>query len=265
MTLPANLDPNAFLPSHLKAELDLPLPIGAGGPRKYAKLVQERLCLAGFDVKVDGDFGPATTQQLKNFQQRSGLTQSGKYGGEEHDLLAAPFVKAINPVSARSQDLGAVIVAVARQHIKQRPLEVGGDNRGPWVRMYMDGNEGEEWKWCAGFCFFCIGQASAILGKPLPMEKSFTVDTIVERAKRANQFLSEQQAKSAAGKSKIAAGSLFAVRASSTHWSHVGIVSQSAKDSFGTCEGNTNDDGSSNGYEAIERVRGHKGKDFVVW
>jgi len=129
----------------------------------------------------------------------------------------------------------------------------------------MAGNEGEEWKWCAGFCFFVIEQACKALGQLLPMRATFTVDTIVERAKTAGKFFSEQQAQAPQGKARIAPGSLFVVRASSDHWSHVGIVSHADKESFGTCEGNTNDDGSSNGFEAVERVRGYSGKDFVVW
>jgi len=265
MTLPSGLAANAYLPNHVKTELDLALPIAAGNPRKLAKLVQERLHLAGHNLKIDGDFGPATTQQVKNFQQKAGLAISGTYAKSEHDLLAAPFVKAINPIAAGGKSLSTMIVAVARQHIKQSPLEVGGDNRGPWVRLYMDGNEGEEWKWCAGFCFFLIEQACDILGQPLPMAKSFTVDTIVDRAKSSGKFYSELKARPAAGKGKIAPGSLFVVRASDSHWSHVGIVTQADKDSFGTCEGNTNDDGSSNGFEATERVRGYKSKDFVIW
>jgi peptidoglycan hydrolase-like protein with peptidoglycan-binding domain len=265
MTLPTQLAPNAYLPKHLKSELDLALPIASGSPRKLAKLVQERLCLAGFKLKVDGDWGPATTQQMKSFQQKSGLQQSGTYDTGEHDLLAAPFVKAVNPLAAGNQKLGSMIVAVARQHTRQHPIEVGGDNCGPWVRMYMDGNEGEEWKWCAGFSFFIIEQACNILSQPMPMNKSFAVDVIVDRAKNAGQFLSEQQARSAQGKAKIVPGSLFVVRASSSHWSHVGIVTQANKDAFGTCEGNTNDDGSANGFEAVERVRGYSAKDFVIW
>ena len=264
MTLPAGLAANAYAPKHVNAELDLALPIATGSQKKLGKLVQERLCLAGFSVKVDGDFGPASTQALKNFQQRANLPTSGAYGAREHDLLSAPFVKAINPLVA-GKTLGATIVAVARQHIKQHPVEVGGDNCGPWVRMYMDSNEGEEWKWCAGFCFFAVEQACNIAGRPMPMAKTFTVDTIVDRAKRAGKFFSEQQARLSQAKAKIVPGSFFVVRATPDHWSHVGIVSQADADLFATCEGNTNDDGSANGFEATERVRGYKSKDFVIW
>jgi hypothetical protein len=265
MTLPTALDPNAYLPNHTRAELDFSGNVTTGGNKKQAKFVQERLCMAGFAVHTDGDFGPATKQALQNFQRDNALTQSGVYGMREHDLLTRPFVDAINPFPAGAKPLGDLIVRAGRQHVKQHPIEIGGENSGPWVRMYMDGNEGIEWKWCAGFSFFMIAQACAFAGKPMPMAKSFTVDTVVDRAKAANLFLSEAQAKATAGKARIVPGSLFVVRASSTHWSHVGIVSQADKESFGTIEGNTNNDGSSNGFEAIEQVRGYKGKDFVVW
>lgn len=265
MTLPSSISPASYLPSHLKKELDIDLPIGPGGPKALAKLVQERLYLGGYKLAVDGDFGPATAEQLKNFQQKSGLASTGKYGSAEHDALTAPFCRAIKPLSAKNKSLGELVVGVARQHVAQKPIEVGGDNRGPWVRMYMDGNEGEEWKWCAGFCFFAILQACELLAVASPMKKTFTVDTIVDRAKAAGQFLGEQQAKSPAGRGKILPGSLFVVRASATHWSHVGIVAETGADAFTTLEGNTNDDGSANGFEAIERVRGYKGKDFVIW
>ncbi len=115
------------------------------------------------------------------------------------------------------------------------------------------------------FSFFVIAQACDFAQQAMPINKTFTVDTVVDRAKNADQFLSERQGSTPQGRSRIVPGSLFVVRASSSHWSHVGIVSVVNNDAFGTLEGNTNDDGSSNGYEAIERTRGFAGKDFVIW
>jgi hypothetical protein len=48
-------------------------------------------------------------------------------------------------------------------------------------------------------------------------------------------------------------------------WEHRGIVSASAAETMSTLEGNTDTDGSSNGYEAIGRTRNYAGKDFVIW
>lgn len=152
MTLPDGLAPGAFLPKHVKSELDLIAPIGAGSPKKQVKLVQERLDFAGFKLSIDAAFGPATTQQLKTFQSKNGLQPSGRYTAKEHELLTAPFVNALaSPHPGDS--LGETIVAVARQHIAQKPVEIGGQNCGPWVRMYMDGLDGPQFLWCAGFCF----------------------------------------------------------------------------------------------------------------
>ncbi len=265
MSLPKGLSPNAYLPGSLGTELTLTAPVAAGSPKKQVRWVQERLTLAGFGLKIDGDFGAATDQQMKTFQTANGLAASGRYDQPEHDLLARPFVNALNPLPTAGLTLGALTVAVARQHIKQHPVEVGGPNAGPWVRMYMDGQEGPEWLWCAGFSFFMLDQACSLLGQNAPMKRAVGVDTVVDRARIAGQFLSENAAKTAAGKAKILPGSFFLVRASASHWLHMGVVSSAGATTFATCEGNSNDDGSSNGYEALERVRSYAGKDFVVW
>lgn len=51
MTAPKSLAPGAYLPGNLAVELDLAAPIGLGGPKKQARWVQERLCLAGFGLR----------------------------------------------------------------------------------------------------------------------------------------------------------------------------------------------------------------------
>jgi len=57
---------------------------------------------------------------------------------------------------------------VARAHLKAHPVEVGGDNRGPWVRAYMSGNDGSDWLWCAGFVTAIVAQAASLLGTATP-------------------------------------------------------------------------------------------------
>jgi peptidoglycan hydrolase-like protein with peptidoglycan-binding domain len=263
MTLPASLAPNAYVPRHVAKELDFAGNVSAGVKNRQAKLIQERLCLAGFPVAVDGEFGDATTEQLQRYQKAKGLPVNGVYGAKEHEALTQPFVDALNPVSA-SGSFGDVIIRVAKQHAAEHPVEVGGPNAGPWVRMYMDGNEGEQWLWCAGFVFFVMAQAGQLAGKPMPMAKTFSVDTVAERAKNSGQFFGERQA-AGAGRRRIAPGSLFMVRHSPIDWTHVGIVATAGPDTFDTYEGNTDNAGSSNGFEATRRVRNYAAKDFVIW
>jgi hypothetical protein len=132
--------------------------------------------------------------------------------------------------------------------------------------MYMGGNEGTEWKWCAGYTFLVLAQAAKLMGVPLPMNSTFSCDVIAERAKNLGKFVKERAvANGTFPKSNIAPGSYFLVRRTSTDWTHVGIVVEATANSFVTLEGNTNDDGSSNGFEAVERIRGYDKKDFVVW
>ena len=45
---------------------------------------------------------------------------------------------------------------------------------------------------------------------------------------------------------------------------HVGIVTD-RQGVFDTAEGNTDSGGSSNGFEAAERARDYRSKDFIVW
>jgi hypothetical protein len=65
-------------------------------------------------------------------------------------------------------------------------------------------------------------------------------------------------------KNKITPGSLFLVQRTATDWEHTGIVVSAEADVFHTIEGNTNDEGSREGYEVCKRIRGYEKKDFIV-
>lgn len=55
-----------------------PLAIGSRGPA--VRRLQEALQRAGFDIAIDGDFGPATEAMLVDFQFRNGLMTDGVAG-----------------------------------------------------------------------------------------------------------------------------------------------------------------------------------------
>lgn len=227
------------------------------------KLIQEWLCLNGFLTKIDGDFGPAMDRAVRMFQAREGLLVDGDVGNNTFSRLIAPLAKARSPIapSAGLDSLGNLIVAYARQHLEQRPREVGGQNRGPWVRLYMGGNEGDAWAWCAGFAMYCVRQACQSLGIPASIESSYSCDELAKRAAAAGLLLDEISAQSG----ELHPGSLFLVRRTATDWTHVGIVTGVADGAFDTIEGNTNDEGSREGYEVCARTRGFKNMDFIIW
>ena len=171
------------------------------------------------------------------------------------------MTEALKEISPGKKGLGQMVVAYAEQHLKRHPLEVGGQNKGPWVRLYMQGNEGSDWPWCAGFVSFILKQACKTLGMPLPIHTSFSCDSLAASAKERGLFLNESDAKHNA---TIAPGSFFLDQRSPRDWVHTGIVQSVDDDVFHTIEGNTNDDGDREGYEVCRRIRNYKSKDFIL-
>jgi len=248
------------LPVGVPAEAVYAGDIARGSPTARVRLAQEWLTLAGVKTSVDGDYGGATAAAVQLFQQRGGLPATGVVDHATFDALVAPLVAALQPIAAPpGATLGTMTVAYARQHLAQHPREVGGENMGPWVRLYMDGGQGADQLWCAGFATFCQRQAAKTLGVQLPVARTFSCDELAAHAKHAACFVAGCPDFRA-----VTPGSLFLVRKTDDDWQHVGIVTSAAADAFHTIEGNTNDEGSREGFEVCERVRGYDKKDFVI-
>lgn len=232
-----------------------------GGKGKKVKLIQEWLCLHGINIACDNDFGPVTDYAVSEFQRRKGLKVNGVVDENTFARLTQPMREALNPLAGDGKSLGRMVVMYARQHLKQHPIELGGQNKGPWVRLYMDGNEGEAWPWCAGFACFILKQACKAVNVSLPIQSSFSCDFLAASAKEKGIFLQESQVSQ---KNQITPGSFFLNRRTPTDWVHTGIVLKAEESYFHTIEGNTNDEGNREGYEVCKRTRGYKKKDFVL-
>jgi peptidoglycan hydrolase-like protein with peptidoglycan-binding domain len=231
---------------------------GASGRR--ACLVQEWLCLHDVQVAVDGKYGPATEEGVRRFQTKQGLRPTGTVNRTTFDALVQPMLDARAEQEAAGRSLGALVAAFARRHLAEHPREVGGQNMGPWVRLYMKGNEGPEWPWCAGFVSFVLQQASGTRAEPMPVRASFSCDLLATDAQRRSLFLAERQATPGG----VSPGSVFLSRRVGGDL-HTGIVLAAGPETFETIEGNTNDAGDREGYEVCRRVRGYPNKDFIVF
>jgi peptidoglycan hydrolase-like protein with peptidoglycan-binding domain len=130
--------------------------VARGTKGKAARQMQEWLCLNDHAVAVDGDYGPATEAAVRAFQAAQGIGATGRVTRGTFEALTAPMGHALTVPGNLPRDLNAAVVAIARRHLVVHPREVGGQNRGPWVRLYMDGHEGGAWPWCAGFVSFVI-------------------------------------------------------------------------------------------------------------
>ncbi len=225
------------------------------------KKVQEWLCLHGINIAIDKDFGPATDSAVKQFQKKKGLKVDGIVGKNTFGKLTEPMYNTMQEISKKGKSLGELVVDYAIQHLNQNPREIGGQNIGPWVRLYMKGYEGKSWPWCAGFVSFILTQSCESLNKSLPIKASFSCDLLASNAKLKGIF---KKGSEIHDKTKITPGSIFLRRRTSNDWTHTGIVIKAEKAVFHTIEGNTNDEGSREGYEVCRRIRSYTNRDFIL-
>src|SRR5690606_20052177 len=137
-------------PVYVQRELEI-----GGAPAKGAtgadvRRVQEWLSLQDCATAVDGQFGPATEAAVRRFQRLAGLRENGRVDRDTWAALNAPMRRVLGVSDAGpGAQLTDTVLALAGLHLAQHPREVGGDNRGPWVRLYMSGAQGPKHYWCA--------------------------------------------------------------------------------------------------------------------
>jgi hypothetical protein len=148
--------------------------------------------------------------------------------------------------------------------MNQPYLEIGGQNRGPWVRVYLDGHEGNEWPWATAFVTFILKQACLTLNCPIPIAGSFASNELTQQAKDKNLFVhSEDIINGTVSRQTLEPCCIFLLQKNSSEWLHPGFAYQLSEDTFLTIEGNTNNDGNANGYEVCKRTRSLTRKGFI--
>jgi len=246
----------------MRDELTITGSIKRGEQGSKARLVQEWLTLNGIGLKLDDDYGGVTETAVTMFQAASALDETGEVDQTTLDMLVAPMLRALTP-PGHTLSYGEFIADYARRHLNERPREIGGQNRGPWVRLYMHGHEGNDYPWCAGFVSLVMRQSALHLGVDLPVTTSFGCDELAQNAKDRNRFYSELEADDGSNSSGLF-GALFLNRKTATDWTHTGVVTAFGEGYFHTIEGNTNDEGGREGYEVCERLRGYSDTDFIL-
>jgi hypothetical protein len=248
------------------SDLELGRNYQKGDTDGQVSLIQEWLCLNGFGIVIDGDFGPATDYAVREFQKVNRLQVDGIVGQDTFKCLIKPMTNALIPIAPDGKSLGQMVVAYAEQHFQQKPREVGGQNMGPWVRLYMNGNEGVKYPWCAGFVSFILRQVCQSLDKPQPIPYTFLCNDLAASAKANGMFLAENQVNKSQIQSQIKPGAIFLQRkkATTSNWEHTGIVICADTDVFHTIEGNTNNNGSREGYEVWQQTKNYINRDFIL-
>jgi Putative peptidoglycan binding domain len=229
--------------------------------RSLNKLVQEWLNINGNLTMIDGQFGPATEAAVKTFQSKKGLPQTGKVNPATFEKLVTPMLNVMSLKANSNISLRDNVVKYAKSYLAERPIEVGGQNKGPWVRYFMDDNEGDSYPWCAGFVTYLLRQASKDLSISSAITRTYSCDILGEKARNSNTLIKG----SIGDLSKVKPGHIFLVRKTNTDWTHTGIVIEMYPNYCVTIEGNTNDEGSREGYEVCKRTRAFGSLDFIIY
>ena len=148
----------------------------------------------------------------------------------------------------------ASVLAVARAEVGVQE-EPRGSNWGPRVAQYL---AAVGWKkpayWCAAFVSW-VGREA--LGDAWPLPLTASCDVLLDFARRHGVLLESSPRPS----------DLFLVMASPSDATHTGYVAGVTPESVATVEGNSNDDGSRNGYEVAARpARARTGRlRYIRW
>ncbi|NJS09877.1 MAG: CHAP domain-containing protein [Microcoleus sp. CSU_2_2] len=224
-------------PSSGSPSLDRLLKYEPGVPLKYDEQVkqwQQRMSDRGWNIDVDGLYGPQSAQIARQFQQEKGLAVDGIVG---LDTWAATFdtnnatgsIPAPPNTSTPLSDPAQKLLNVARSYIGVR--EQGGNNRGRQVEEFQKAIGGAAAEpWCMSFAQYCIKAA--------------------ESETQANSQVPESEhcltvwngSPSQLRRSRPEPGSLVIWRHGNSTSGHVGIVEAVNSDgTFTTIEGNTSD------------------------
>ncbi len=253
-------------------ELKTPyLPLSVGSTDNGVRRAQEWLTLHGFATGIDGEFGPATKAAVAAFQVAKGVARDDNVGiidVETWGALISPLAGAV-ALSPMPDKFGDRVVRCARQYLEAKAREVGGDNRGPWVRHFgrgFDQSTVSFFPWCQAFANDPWFRAARELGLPLPFpltennSPSYYVPWVADSARKAGKFRSGAQHRDI-----VPAGSMFFVpgeRGGQHSHIHVGIVMADDGTTIRTIEGNTNEAGGSNGYAVAQRYRKKAANDY---
>jgi hypothetical protein len=251
----------------IPTEYTIAIPQHLGSSGRFVRLIQEWLCLYGFHTRIDGQFGPATQASVRKFQAKNRISGNGTVDELTYRALISPITRVCRMLNSTAESFSSLVLAAGRQHLRENPREIGGQNCGPWVRLYTSGKEGKDYPWCAGFVSTLLRQAGEIKRSESKLKSTLSCDNLVAQAKEADIFVNGRDVESGMfQETSLPAGTIFILRnpRNAKDWVHTGIVSAFHGEYVETIEGNTNDSGDREGYEVCKRSRTYSNMDFIV-
>ena len=264
---------------HYKKELEFSGVVQKGDTGFDVQRIQEWLVLNTFTqpsfkckCSVDRDFGPQTRKAVIEFQNFSKIEEDGVVGPQTWAKLVYPLSYAFDmkylerwkeskhhPGQKEFFTVRDAILAVSKRHLIAVPRELGS-NEGPWVRSYMGGHDGEAWAWCVGSTLTIIDQAMSLFGMKFTdyLPNTYSCDTLANSAIKKKTLIRNADLKKMSLSELnelIKPGDIMNVVKNSKDWTHTALITKVHEDHFETWEGNTNDEGSREGFEVCTRKR----------
>lgn len=173
------------------------LKTGASGPK--VRTLQNLLAQRGLPVEASAVFDAATVRAVKAFQTQNldqhgqPLVIDGKVGpltwwslnNPKPDITTPSAVDYARLPASGGSPTGRAALKAAIGELKAGASEVGGNNRGPFVRKYVSvagGVEGNEW--CAGFVSWCFLQACGGDKAAMPFACTLGARDVLARCRR---------------------------------------------------------------------------------
>ena len=220
------------------------LRLGARG--EAVKRLQTLLSKRGYPLKADGVFGRRTLNAVKAFQSQNldlhgePLVVDGVAGPltwkslrQRKPAVAAPTVvdyAKMPPRRLGGSKIGREALRTAIGELAEGACEIGGDNRGRWVREYLHGIVKEPAAWCAGFVSWCFWRNP----RDMPFRYTLGARKIMSQMKRKGWAHGPRDQYEPAPGDVV-----FWWRIRADGWQgHVGLVHQSRDGYLYTVEGN---------------------------
>jgi len=228
-------------------------------------LVQEQLKLLGINEvgPVDGDYGERTEWAVRLFQARHEDAQGepleidGVVGPMTWNSLFEIELDETNrtppPGGAGDLATSALEIAGSQIGVLERPR---GSNGGPEVDAFMAAIDPslQGQPWCMAFVFWCFKHAAQQANLPLEVPQTASVWRSWEMAQEqgVGKILSAREAR--ADPDRVKPGMVFYIDTGGRN-GHTGFVKDVIDGKLVTIEGNTNNDGSREGYGVFLRSK----------
>ena len=74
---------------------------------------------------------------MRRFKKSKRIKQTGSVDKTTFGALVAPMSEVLQKPVKKPKNFGVAMLTYAKSHLGEHPVEVGGPNRGPLVRLYM--------------------------------------------------------------------------------------------------------------------------------